>query len=46
MRASVVSTRSSFDSGDLSQAHSDHEAVELDQVTRGIAILVGFLSVN
>jgi acetylornithine deacetylase/succinyl-diaminopimelate desuccinylase-like protein len=35
-----------FGSGDLSQAHSDHEAVELDQVTRGIAILVGFLSVN
>src|SRR5260221_5824698 len=35
-----------FGGGDLSQAHSDHEAVELDQVTRGIAILVGFLSVN
>jgi acetylornithine deacetylase/succinyl-diaminopimelate desuccinylase-like protein len=35
-----------FGSGDLSHVHSDHEAVELDQVTRGIAILVGVLSVN
>jgi len=35
-----------FGSGDLSQVHSDHEAVELDQVTRGIAILGGVLSVN
>jgi acetylornithine deacetylase len=35
-----------FGSGDLSQVHSDHEVVELDQVTRGIAILGGVLSVN
>jgi hypothetical protein len=46
MRASVVSTRSSSAAATLSQVHSDHEAVELDQVTRGIAILGGVLSVN
>ncbi|MGH3693332.1 MAG: M20 family metallopeptidase [Pseudonocardiaceae bacterium] len=31
-----------FGSGDICHAHSDHEAVELNQVLRGIAILVDY----
>ncbi len=33
-----------FGSGDLALAHSDREAVDMNEVERGIAILVGFLS--
>lgn len=35
-----------FGCGDLDQAHTDHEAVLVDQVTDGIAILVDFLSLQ
>jgi acetylornithine deacetylase len=33
-----------FGSGDLSLAHSDHEAISVDEVMRGISILVDYLS--
>lgn len=33
-----------FGSGELSLAHTDHEYVEIDQVLRGVAVLVDFLA--